>query len=200
PPPHLDPLPRGEGDGPAPAETPWSAIFNRRFAVTLILIFCIHTTWQLLRVWLPMFLQTGRGYSERDALFFNSVYFVATDLGCIAAGAVSLWLARRGLSPHAARCRVYLVCSVLTALTVLVGVLPKGWLLLATLLLVGAGALGVYPCFYSFVQEVSPQHVGKIYGLLATLVWAISSPVHTYFGHHVDQTKSFDIGIGVVGL
>ena len=106
-------------------ETPWSAIFNRRFAVTLIIIFCIHTTWQLLRVWLPMFLQTGRGYSEKDALFFNSAYFIATDLGCIAAGAVSLWLARRGLSPHAAKCRVYLVCSLLTSLTVVVAVLPK---------------------------------------------------------------------------
>ena len=109
-------------EGRGLGETPWSAIFSRRFAVALVLIFCIHTTWQLLRVWLPMFLQTGRGYSESDALLFNSVYFVATDLGCIAGGAVSLWLARGGLSPHAARCRVYLVCSLLTSLTVLVAV------------------------------------------------------------------------------
>src|SRR5437016_413997 len=64
----------------AARKTPSSAIFSRRFAITLVLIFCIHTTWQLLRVWLPMFLQTGRGYSEKDALFFNSVYFIATDL------------------------------------------------------------------------------------------------------------------------
>jgi len=177
-----------------------SAVAGRRFAVTLVIIFCIHTTWQLLRVWLPMFLQKGRGYSESAALFFNSVYFVATDIGCIAAGAVSLWLARRGLSPHAAKCRVYLACSLLTALSVLVAVLPKGWPLLAALLLVGAGALGLYPCYYSFVQEISARHIGKITGLLATLVWAISSPVHKYFGRHVDQTQSFDLGIAVVGL
>ncbi len=167
-------------------ESLWNATFSRRFAVGLVLIFCIHTTWQLLRVWLPMFLQKGRGYSENDALFFNSLYFVATDIGCIAAGAVSLWLARRGLSPHTAKCRVYLFCSLLTSLTVLVAALPKGWPLLTTLLVVGAGALGVYPCYYSFVQEVSSQHIGKITGLLATLVWAISSPVHKYFGRHVD--------------
>ena len=133
-------------------------------------------------------------------MLFRSFYFVATDIGCIAAGAVSLWLARRGLSPHTAKCRVYLFCSVLTALTVLVAALPRGWPLLATLLLVGAGALGVYPCYYSFVQEISSQHIGKITGLLATLVWAISSPVHKYFGRHVDQTQSFDLGIAVVGL
>jgi len=181
-------------------ETFWSAIFNRRFAVALVIVFCIHTTWQLLRVWLPMFLQQGRGYSESAALYFNSAYFVATDIGCIGAGAVSLWLARRGVSPHAARCRVYLFCSLLTSLTVLVAVLPQGWLLLATLLVVGAGALGVYPCYYSFVQEVSAQHIGKITGLLATVVWAVSSPVHKFFGRHVDQTQSFDLGIALVGL
>jgi ACS family hexuronate transporter-like MFS transporter len=88
----------------------------------------------------------------------------------------------------------------LTSLTVLVPVLPRSWLLLATLLLVGAGALGVYPCYYSFVQEISSQHLGKMTGLLATLVWAISSPVHKYFGRHVDQTHSFDLGIAIVGL
>jgi MFS transporter, ACS family, hexuronate transporter len=181
-------------------ETLWKVIFSRRFGVALMLLFCIHTTWQLLRVWLPMFLQIGRGYSESSALYFNSLYFLATDIGCLTAGAMSLWLARRGLSPHAAKCRVFLFCSLLTSLTVLVAMLPRSWLLLATLLLVGAGALGVYPCFYSFVQEISAEHVGKITGLLATLVWAISSPVHKYFGRHVDQTHSFDLGIGLVGL
>jgi MFS transporter, ACS family, hexuronate transporter len=190
----------GESAAASEEETLWSAIFSRRFAVTLTLLFCIHTTWQLLRVWLPMFLQTGRGYSESNALLFNAAYFLATDIGCITAGAVSLWLARRGLSPHAAKCRVYLVCSLLTSLTVLVAVLPQSWVLLGTLLLVGAGALGVYPCYYSFVQEISSKHVGKMTGLLATLVWSISSPVHKYFGRHVDQTQSFDVGIGVVGL
>jgi len=184
----------------ASGESLWSLVFSRRFAVMLVVIFCIHTTWQLIRVWLPMFLQKGRGYSESDALFFNSLYFAATDIGCIGAGAVSLWLARRGLTPHAAKCRVFLFCSMLTALTVLVAALPKGWPLLGTLLIVGAGALGVYPCFYSFVQEISSQHVGKMIGLLGTLVWAISSPVHKYFGRHVDQTQSFDLGIAVVGL
>lgn len=190
----------GQSQASAGLESIWSVVAGRRFAVTVIILFSIHTAWQLLRVWLPMFLQKGRGYSESAALLFNSVYFVATDIGCISAGAASLWLARRGFTPHAARCRVYLACSLLTALSVLVAALPHGWPLLATLLLVGAGALGLYPCYYSFVQEVSPRHIGKITGLLATLVWAISSPVHKYFGRHVDQTQSFDLGIAIVGL
>src|SRR2546427_3577031 len=55
--PRVGPVPGGEGDGAAVAETPWSAIFSHRFAVVLIILFCIHTTWQLVRVRLPMFLQ-----------------------------------------------------------------------------------------------------------------------------------------------
>jgi ACS family hexuronate transporter-like MFS transporter len=180
--------------------TLWRAIFSRRFAVTLTILFCIHSTWQLLRVWLPMFLQIGRGYSESSALYFNAVYFLFTDIGCLSAGAVSLWLARRGLNPHTAKCRVYLFCSLLSSLTVSVALLPQSWALLAALLLVGAGALGLYPCYYSFVQEISSKHVGRMTGLLATLVWAISSPVHKYFGRYVDQTHSFDLGIAIVGL
>ena len=66
---------------------------------------------ELSAVWLPMFLQKGRGYSESDALFFNSVYFVATDIGCIGAGAASGLSARasiftelpRGLASQALR-------------------------------------------------------------------------------------------------
>ncbi len=190
----------GQSTTSSSRESLWGVLLSRHFAVALVIIFCIHTTWQFLRVWLPMFLQKGRGYSESESLFFNSFYFVATDIGCIAAGAMSLWLARRGLTPHAAKGRVYLICSLLTALTVFVAVLPKGWPLLGILLLVGAGALGVYPCYYSLVQEISAQHIGKISGLLATLVWAISSPVHKYFGRHLDQTQSFDLGLALVGL
>src|SRR5262249_12318010 len=86
---HVNPSAKAEARRAVVPVTPWSAILSRRFFLLLFLLFCIHTTWQLLRVWLPMFLQKGRGYSESAALLFNSAYFVATDVGCIAAGAVS---------------------------------------------------------------------------------------------------------------
>jgi ACS family hexuronate transporter-like MFS transporter len=178
----------------------WQLVLSRRFAACLILVLCIHTAWQLLRVWLPMFLQKGRGFSESETLYFIAFYYAATDIGCLAAGAISLWLARRGVTPHDAKCRVLLGCALLTSLSAFVAALPKGLALLGVLLLVGAGALGVFPCYYSFAQELSSRHVGKITGLLATLVWAISSPVHKYFGRMVDRSGSFDLGICLAGL
>lgn len=173
-------------------------IRDQKFWALTAMVFCINTSWQLIRAWLPKFLQQGRGYSEEFALFFNSVYYIATDIGCILAGATTLWLVRRGLSVHAGRVAVYAGCASLAALTTVASFLPQGLSLECVLLLVAAGTLGVFPCYYSFTQELSVNNLGKLTGVLSFLGW-MSSPVHKYFGRLIDQTKSFDLGIALVG-
>jgi ACS family hexuronate transporter-like MFS transporter len=88
----------------------------------------------------------------------------------------------------------------MTSFSVLLLWLPKGWPLLAVMLVVGAGALGLFPCYYSFVQELSGRHVARLTGLLSMWVWAVTSPMHSAFGALVDQTKSFDLGMACAGL
>lgn len=172
-----------------------------RFWAVALLIVGAQAVWHIYRVWLMKFLQTGRGYEERAALDFNSLYFIATDVGCILAGFVSLWLIRqRGASPHNARRTVYAGACVLTSLSVLLPSLGKGWPLLGTLLLIGAGALALFPCYYSFVQDLSPNHVGRLTGLLSLWVWAVTSPMHSFFGMLADRTKSYDVGLVIAGL
>lgn len=171
---------------------------DRRFWALTAMVFCINTSWQLIRAWLPKFLQQGRGYSEEFALYFNSVYYIATDVGCILAGAATLWLVKRGMSVHGGRVAVYAGCALLAALTTVASFLPQGWKLECVLLLVAAGTLGVFPCYYSFTQELSINNLGKLTGVLSFLGW-MSSPVHKYFGRLVDLTKSFDLGIALVG-
>jgi len=176
-------------------------LLGRRFWALAALIFGAQTCWHLFRVWLPKFMQEGRGYSETEALAFNSAYYIGTDIGCFAAGIISLWLARRfGMTAHNARRLVYAGACVLTSFSLLVLWLPKGWALMAAILVVGAGALALFPCYYSFVQELSDRHVGRLTGLLSTWVWAVSSPMHKLFGRLVDETKSFDLGMAMAGL
>ena len=191
-------VPRGQ----APASTSasfWSVMFSRRILIVLITISLINTAWQLLRAWLPKFLIEGRGYLEADALNFNALFYVATDVGCLGAGVATLWLHRRSLSVHHARVLVFFCCAVQTALAVLVGILPKGWLLLGVLLLIGAGALGLFPCYHALTQEISPIHQGKITGLAGVVAWAIGSPTHHFFGRLIDRTGSFDLGLAIAG-
>jgi len=179
----------------------WSILRSGRFWAVALLILGTQTVWHIYRVWLMKFLQTGRGYGEKAALNINSFYFIATDIGCILAGVVSLWIVRhRGKTPHDARRIVYAGACGLTSLSVFIPVLGNGWPLLVTLLLIGAGALALFPCYYSFVQELSPTHVGRLTGLLSMWVWAITSPLHRFFGLLVDYWKNYDVGLVVAGL
>ena len=188
---------------PSPSSTAgpgiWTLILSRRMLVLFAVVAAINTCWQTLRAWLPKFLQEGRGYSEADALYFNSLFYVATDVGCIGAGVLTLWLARRGVPVHGARSRVFLVCAVLSALAVFVTVLPKGWILLSVFLLVGAGALGVFPIYHAFTQEISSEHQGKVTGVASVAAWAFAPPAQKFFGRLIDRTGSFDPGLAVAG-
>jgi ACS family hexuronate transporter-like MFS transporter len=194
----LPPQPAPEGQSGNPHDSAWKVILSRRMLVILVVVALINTCWQILRAWLPKFLQEGRGYSEEQALCFNSLYFVATDVGCLGAGALTLWLHRRGFAVHGARCATFAGCAVLCALTLVVAWLPKGWLLLAGLLVVGAGALGVFPIYHAFTQDLTRHHQGKVTGVAGVAAWALS-PAQKYFGRLVDQTGSFDLGFALAG-
>ena len=186
-----------------PAAVPGLAaiIRSRPFWAVAMLILGAQTVWHVFRVWLMKFLQTGREYSESAALNFNSLYFVATDVGCILAGLVALALVKHmDLSPHTARRRVYAGACVLTSLSLLLPFLPKGVPLLCTLLLIGAGALALFPCYYSFVQDLSATHVGRLTGILSLWVWALTSPLHALMGAIADWSKSYDPGLTIAGL
>ena len=81
----------------------------------------------------------------------------------------------------------------------LVPFLPKGVPLLGVLLLVGAGALGVFPIYHALTQEISPHHQGKVTGVASVAAWAFAPPMQEVFGRLIDRTGSFDLGLAVAG-
>src|SRR5207244_10980128 len=115
---------------------------DRRFWVCVLLVIMVNLTWHFFRVWLPLFLQEGRGYSERATRFFTTAFYVATDAGALSAGYATLYLARRGVPVHRSRVLVYFGCALLAWLSVLAALLPPGIPMLGLLLLVGVGSLG----------------------------------------------------------
>jgi ACS family hexuronate transporter-like MFS transporter len=177
----------------------WRILLDRRMLVVLAMVALINTTFQMLRAWLPKFLQEGRGYAEAETLYFNSLWFVATDVGCLGAGVVALWLARRGAPVVRARLLTFLVCAILCLLTLGLPWLPRGWMLLVALLIVGAGALGVFPIYHAFTQDISHEHQGKVTGIAGVAAWAFSPLAHRAFGQHIDETHSFDQGLAMAG-
>jgi ACS family hexuronate transporter-like MFS transporter len=173
----------------------WRIIFSRRMLIIFVVIASINTTWQILRAWLPKILQEGRLYSESDALYFTSAWYAATDVGCLGAGALAVWLGWRRLSVHAARLVVFGGCGVLCAACAFTPLLPKGWALLTVLLVAGAGALGVFPIYHAFTQDLSGRHQGKITGLAGVVAWIAPAQAQKFFGALADATHSFNLGL-----
>jgi ACS family hexuronate transporter-like MFS transporter len=177
----------------------WRILLDRRMLIVLAVVALINTAWQMFRAWLPLFLQEGRDYGETEMLVFNSVWFAASDVGCLGAGALALWLVRRGAPVTRARLLAFAVCAVLCLVTLGLPWLPHGWLLLAALLILGAGALGVFPIYHAFTQDISHEHQGKVTGIAGVAAWAFSPLAHQTFGRHIDETQSFDQGLAVAG-
>lgn len=178
----------------------WQILLTRRMWVILAVVALINTGWQTVRAWLPKFLQEGRGFPEAETLYFNSVFYIATDVGVIGAGALSLWLSRRGQSADRSRFTAFAVCALMSACALFIPALPRGWPLLGLLLVVGAGALGVFPIYHSFTQDISPDHQGKVTGIAGVAAWGFSPPAQKFFGRLIDTTHSFDAGFVIAGL
>ncbi len=173
----------------------WAILLQRRMLIVLVVVCLINTTWQLFRAWLHLFLQEGRGYTESQTLIFNSTWFAATDVGCLGVGAVVLWLCSKGISVTRARQLMFTACAGLCMTMLALPLLPKGPLLLLVLLFGGAGALGMFPLYHAFTQDISGKHQGKITGIAGVTAWFLVPPAQKLFGRVVDVTGSYDLGL-----
>ena len=194
----------GSGDvdaGPAEPKTIdkgpgfFKLALSRKYVALILIVVVINICWHTCRVWLPKFLEGGRGYSNDEMLNFMTVFNIVSDIGCLAAGFATMILARRGMSVHASRVLVFSI----SAFVVLVGVsipwLQAGPVLLAVMLAVGFGAAGMFPCYYAFSQELTKTHQGKVTGSLGAFAWSIPSIWHWRLGVWADATHSFDLGM-----
>jgi ACS family hexuronate transporter-like MFS transporter len=179
---------------------------SSRFWTLVMVVIAINTSWQIFRAWLPKILQDGRGYSEKKVLDFIPLYYIATDIGCIAAGLGTKWLASRGHAVFDSRRITYTVCALVCASIIAVPWTSSGPLLFTLWLIAGAGALGVFPCYYSFVQGLSERHPAKVFGILSCTAWIATSPMHWLLGVLVDSMikagveRPFDRVMVVVGV
>ncbi len=177
----------GEGVQQPIQEVPFYRLFlTRRWWLLLVVVICINTLWHYIRVWMPVMLEKDHGYTKKFVQGFTAVYYLSTFFGSIASGLMVSRLAGRGWNVHRARLATFLVFGVLATLAIPAAFLPRGALLLATLLLVAFGSLGLFPIYYSLNQELSAKNQGKVGGTLSFTTWGILSMVHPWIGRWVD--------------
>lgn len=180
---------------------------DSRFWVMAFTVVCINLTWHFVRAWMPLFLEEKHGYSLEFVQFFSMAYYLATDIGSLAAGFLALRLARRGLSVLNSRLVVFGGCAMLTLLTFPLAFLPanssadaNGFLVLGILLVIGFAALGLFPNYYSFTQDLTKQHQGKVSGMLGCICWLAMAPMQIGVGRYVEATASYTEVFALAGL
>src|SRR5262249_16503286 len=171
-----------------------------RLLVLVVVVVTINATWHFFRAWLPLFLQKQHDYSEGFMNWFMLAYYVAPDVGALSAGATTLLLIRGGFPVHRSRLVVFGACALLCTLGAVAAFLPGGPLLLGVLLVIGFGALGLFPNYYSFSQELTARHQGKVTGALGCSCWLAVAPIHEAVGELVKQTGSYSAGMAVAGF
>lgn len=178
----------------------WTGESVRRLVVLAIIVATLTISWQFLRAWLALFLQDHHGYSKQATRGLMSGYFIAADVGCILSGVLVTRLTRQGWGINAARKFGYLLFTMLTACGALIPYAPDGWPMIGLLFLTGAGILGLHPFYYALTQDLVHHRMGVLSGFLAAGGWIVSSLSQIYLGRHIEATKSYELGLLVVGL
>ncbi|MGP0066798.1 MAG: MFS transporter [Isosphaeraceae bacterium] len=172
----------------------------RRFLALAVVVIMINWCWQYFRAWMPGMLRDQYGYSQTQVQVFSIAYYLAADVGCLAIGFLVKWLTGRGFSVHGARMTTFLVCSFLTAFSMLAAFLPASSLFLGILLVIGFGSLGQFPVYYSFTQELSVSRMGRVTGALSFLTWTATALVQEPIGRWLDRTHSYSEVTFLAGL
>jgi ACS family hexuronate transporter-like MFS transporter len=165
----------------------------RSFWITLAVGVAVNISWHFYRVWLPRHLVVDLKFDDQQLQYLLIGFYLAADAGSIGLGFLVRRLARHGRSVARARKLVLLFAAALclAATPVLFG-LDRA-LLYPLYCIVGAGIMGVFAMFYTFVQDIAPQHTSKCLGLIGASVWFFNSRLHPLVGHFAD-THSPAIG------
>ena len=101
------------------------------------------------------------------------------------------------------------LCALLTTLSVVASFVPRNdewftvrsdWILMGLLLVIGFAALGLFPIYYSFSQELTTRHQGKVTGALGCINWLAMYGLHAGVGELVTETNSYSVGVALAGL
>jgi len=181
-------------------------VCDHRFWLLAVVVCSINTTWSIYRVWLPLALQdkAGLAFTEQQTLGqILPAYYILTDIGCLGAGAATVWLHRKGFTVLNSRRWVFSACALLVLSATQLPALSRGeWTVpgvsptvaaLAVLFLTAAGSLGVFPCYYAFTQELSQRHIGLVTGVLSFIAWISGSSLQKPLGAYIDRTGSYDL-------
>lgn len=177
----------------APAE-PFTEVFKlRTFWITMAVGIAVNLAWHLYRVWLPRHLVVDLKFSDNELQYLLMAYYLVADLGSIVFGFIAKKAVTAARPVERARKLVVMIAALVCLMALPALVQPGRWVMVPLYCIVGAGIMGVFAMFYSFVQDILPAHTSKCLGMIGATVWFIVSRLHPLIGRFAD-THSPAIG------
>ena len=180
---------------------------------TFVLIACKKTFWLLaasaviansvsyfLADWIPLYLETERGFSFRSGNLLSILVYGGLDAGNLLAGGFVRSAVRRGANVCRARSLTLFSSCVLMSCAAPAGLTSSRSVALCCIVLTAVGVAAFLVIYLTLVQEVEPLYIGAAAGMLggiSNLAYGLVSPL---IGHLADlrETKVTLLLIGAL--
>ena len=173
---------------------------DRRFYVLIAVIIGVNWGWHTFRIWLPLHLKTTQAFDREAVQRFSIMYYIAADVGAWTVGLFTWLTAKRFFTLHTARMTTFGVCALLVSAGSMLVPFATGSAFTAVTLLVGFGALGLFPTYFALSQELSAAHQGKVTGTLGFLNGLVMAGMSYAQGIVIDSTKSDAAVLATAGV
>ena len=189
--------------GPSPSRGPsFGALFADRAVLrALVLVVATAPALMFVFVWLPQYIELGRGIPRHAVARYVWLPLVMADLGMLGFGMLASQRDRRAVGGPRSHVELVLVAAAMESGLALAPQLRDTW---AAVLLIGvaaAGGGGLYTVLTAdMMARIDPARVSTAGGLTAaaqSLVYVVLNPV---VGRWVDRTHSFDGSLVLLGL
>jgi ACS family hexuronate transporter-like MFS transporter len=194
------PVEGSDSEFSSPAEPIQRLFLLRTFWITLLVGVAVNLGWHFYRIWLPRFLTVDLKFSQRRIQWVLAGFFLAADLGSMAAGYLTRRLSRAGFSVERSRKIVLLGTALLCLLSAPAALAMTPWITLPLIFVVGAAAMGGLPLFFALSQEVSPRHTALCLGLCGSASWIAIAVLQPPIGALVDRIGTFAPSLIVIGF
>ncbi|MCU1258993.1 MAG: sugar phosphate permease [Bryobacterales bacterium] len=129
--------------------------------------------------WIPLYLKMDRGFGFAEGNVLSILVYAGLDSGNIAAGYLVRRAVIRGARIECARLQAVGISCVLMSLAPLAGFTAWRYLALACIALTAVGVAGFLVIYLTTLQDLDPEHVGTVAGMLGglgNLVYGMLTP------------------------
>lgn len=183
------------------AGTPWRRMLrDRRFWACVGGAMCGIPIIHVAGAWLPTYFVQSWGLDmKRDLAIYLTLIYLAFDISLIASGLIVSRAVRRGVPAGRARKIVLAVAGVLMGSVAFIFAAPSVLVAVALMFLLNLGRAAFGSIFLSFNQEIAPDRVGTISGLMGAIGAFSGSGLVYLIGNLTAHGGGFSVPFLIIG-